>query len=189
MNIYTLNVFACNREWENCGKYFPMNATGHVPEFWLRLFDMFGVIRLFSINIWVEVHFFCIDWEKWHGLKCNFLEALLFLNVSLNKVLLLLLFQRWLILKLTCEHKNLPPASITNHLLLWMNAMFDFICIGFAMRNTKKATNSKWKWMSLEGIKPAWIKATRCNIGVKLIMVRYILELTVQTNSAFLLPM
>ena len=33
MNIYTLNVFACNREWKNCGKYFPMNATGHVPEF------------------------------------------------------------------------------------------------------------------------------------------------------------
>ena len=23
----------CNREWKNYGKYFPMNATGHVPEF------------------------------------------------------------------------------------------------------------------------------------------------------------
>ena len=79
-----------------------------------------------------------------------------------------------------------PPASITNHLLLWMNVMFDFICIGFAMRNAKKATNSKWKWMSLAGIKPAWIKkATRCNIGIKLIMVRYILELTVRQNLHF----
>ena len=78
-----------------------------------------------------------------------------------------------------------PPASITNHLLLWMNVMFDFICIGFAMRNAKKATNSKWKWMSLAGIKPAWIKAIRCNIGIKWIMVRYILELTVRQNLHF----
>ena len=107
---------------------------------------------------------FCIDWEKWHGW----------------------MFQRWLILKLTCEHKKPHPASIANHLLLWMNVMFDFICIDFAMKNAKKTTNSKWKWMSLAGIKPAWIKATRCNISIKLIMVRYnILELTVRQNLHF----
>ena len=52
MNINTLNVFACNREWKNCGKYFPMNATGHVPQFRPRLLDMFGVIRRFSIYIY-----------------------------------------------------------------------------------------------------------------------------------------
>ena len=33
MNIYTLNVLPAIENEKNCGKYFPMNATGHVPEF------------------------------------------------------------------------------------------------------------------------------------------------------------
>ena len=33
----------------------------------LDFFYFLGVIRRFSINIWIEVHIFCIDWE----IKCK----------------------------------------------------------------------------------------------------------------------
>ena len=31
-NIYTLMAFTCNEAKENYGKYFPMNATGHMTD-------------------------------------------------------------------------------------------------------------------------------------------------------------
>ena len=125
MNFYTLNVFACNREWKNCGKYFPMNATGHVPEYWPRLFDMFGVIRRFSINIWVEVHVFCIDWEKWHGLKCKFFRSAQFFWM----------FQRWLILKLTWENKNRRQLlSLITYYSGFMSCSISFVLVRYEER-------------------------------------------------------
>ena len=41
-----------------------MNATGHVTEkLKIDFFNFLGIICRFSINIWIEVHFFGIDWE------------------------------------------------------------------------------------------------------------------------------
>ena len=142
-----------------------MNATGHVPEFWPRLFDMFGVIRRFSINTWVEILFFCIDWEKSHGLKCTFFRSDHFFWM----------FKRWLILS---WHVNTKTAasflSLITYYSGWMSCLISFV-LASLWGTQRKAKNSKWKWMSLAGIKPAGIKkATRCNIGIKLIMVRYI---------------
>ena len=37
-NINTPTVFACDEESENYGKYFPMNATGHVTEKLISIF-------------------------------------------------------------------------------------------------------------------------------------------------------
>ena len=36
--IYTPMAFACNEAQENCSKYFPMNATGHVEEILTLIF-------------------------------------------------------------------------------------------------------------------------------------------------------
>ena len=45
---------------------------------------------------------------------------------------------------------------ISMHLLLWINVMPDFICMGFAKLwgNRKQAKNSKWKYMSQQEMEP-----------------------------------
>ena len=57
------------------GKYFPMNATGHM-KIDIDFFDFLGVICRFSIYLRFEVHFFvCIG--KWKDTsRINLLEAL-----------------------------------------------------------------------------------------------------------------
>ena len=55
-----------------------MNATGHMTEkIDIFFFNFLGVICRFSINIRIEVLFFCLHWEvKGHGSGVNLWEAL-----------------------------------------------------------------------------------------------------------------
>ena len=67
--------FAFYEAYENQGKHFPMKDTAHVTKT-LSFFRLLGVICLFSINIRILVHFFCLHWEmKSHLARENLWEA------------------------------------------------------------------------------------------------------------------
>ena len=69
MIIYTLIVSVC-------GKYFPMNVTGHVTEKLTLIFRHLGLyICRFSINIRIEVRFFALGNERIR-VACKSLKAL-----------------------------------------------------------------------------------------------------------------
>ena len=73
-----LHSYCIRLQWsnENCGKYFPMNATGHMTvKLTLIFFDILGVICRFSIIIsfkdWST--FFCSGFSKINTQPVSFL--------------------------------------------------------------------------------------------------------------------
>ena len=105
---------------------------------------------------------------------------------------------------------SFKTISISMHLLLWMNCMLDFSGMGFA--ELWGTGNIKWneniclfyKLFASRYLRPLghtltddnlfliilhnhciWIKSTRGNICIKLILVRFVLELTVTQNLFF----
>ena len=92
-----------------------MNAIGHVTKkIDIDFYVFLGVICRFSINIWIELHIFCLLWEmKGHGSRVNRGEAEAltnpcnpFLTRPQDQWLICFMFESQLF-KLSCFHKQL----------------------------------------------------------------------------------